>query len=1421
MSGNFNYFSLPESPTLILCNPDDTEIGVISNYSELQTDICLTDISSISYKIYWSYSDEENINEVYEKHMERREVYVDNLGYFIISDVSEFEDEDGRYKKIQAQSCESELNNINMPYVDGTYILYKAENFPDQKMPSEIVSQGDDYQNENCILYEIMKSIPSWTLDGQMELLGDNTASCNHDYSDLANTFRTFESTDTTIYSFLRNELSDSYECFVKFDIKNRKIRIVKHEDVFNELPVVISNENFLNKCEVKTTIDNYVNCLNVDGTTSVSIGSHNPMGGSTIYNFDHDINTGLIDGELKDALEYWKEHVSTSGKFDGVSFNRIETNILGGHEILYGQNCVQDWLDGISQISKYKTDLLEAIGSGEQSEIDTLIGWDAEHQSVDSNTQYLLGIGLDYVFSFVDKNGQTAVFDGRQKRIEYITQIANLTRLDDDKDIDTGSISNLFYDMQFDLSNLLYIYTPNMDGTHTRHSIFTTCSDELRYLSETARNLISAQELKIRIASELKNMTSTYNGFEAEYEALQSTQTESKYNIFLNEETGLWECEEKSDDNADILEVETLVDQLNIVKNYLTLAEREISAYENILGSDDDDMSQITVNGLVKCLSNFITTLQNQNGFRNRFAEKYINNVSDGRDVTELDRENAKNWSEKLYTNLTRYLKQQTYTDENIIITDSMSFDEKFQQEEDLYNKSVSMLAKISEPSYEVVVGAEAFVFIPELIEEIRSIYGHENVSDVLDIYNSVHIKLPDGDIPIFHFLKISTNYDEMTCDLTLGNRIRISDPASVFSDLQKTASSAANVIASERLSWGINEEKINALMSERLSNINTTQRAMTNSLNDVTFGDFGLKCFARDRNNNPSYGIWCANGVMMFMDENGSSKMAIGRIINSDGSVGYGFNGQSIVANTVTVDKLVAGALSKGTNYIRNGSFESETDYWDIPDGAILEEAYRKDLAYPTGYKCIYIKSGNTISQTLSSISSTAGENSYVLSFYYRRNTDEEDKAFDKIENLKISIINRDTDEEIGSCWHTDNQLQYNAVNNSTTSAWNRCYKLIHLPSVANIRVEIQNGSAYGICIDGVMLEKAVDLNDYTPHINETYAKYTTINDSGVTVYDGKIRILNNSGVEVFGADEGGNLTLTGNIRASGGDIAGWLIQPESLTYGKDQNGNPTYVCGISTKEDDPAFWSGYTGTGVVANEENTNFFVTRDGAVHAKSGKIGGWTIDSSKLYNGNGHTGMSTTGAYVFYAGDSSNYNFSVTQKGALFARNAEIDKKLTLKNGSYTMEFDGYTILMKYGNSDKFSSAISFTSTADGFFGSATNNANLAIAGSTKILFGTRPGGDWKGLCEIEHSISGSAFDAFYLKPCTGVLDRAMLGSAAQPWTDVWVEGSFGIPIQLSAIIQAISDTLVALPVVGARALYVAALTAHGITGLIT
>lgn len=1257
---SFDYYDRLEQPTLILCSPDDTEIGVISNPKDFNPTINFNDISNISYTIYKDPSPSAD-NTVYDKHIERRQVHVSGMGYFIINSVTEQEDDEGCYKKINAQSCESELNNISMPFISGTYQLYKAENFDDNWKPSDIPNRDKEYLNENCLLYEVLKSAPCWTLEGQSDFVDIE------EYIKLGETHRTFESVSSSVYAFLKNEMSESYDCYVHFDIENRKIRILKYEDVFEEIPVIISDENFLDSCVVKTTTENYVNCLDVDVTGGVNISSCNPLGDRLIYNFDRDIEMGLIDGELKEALEFWKNNLELSAEYSGYKINSI-TREVDGEEITFdGADSIQTWIDAPLKLTEYKVSLLEAIGTGIQEEIDKVL----------NNESFLSSVGLDYTQ------------EGLDKKAAYISDLRIASNLlentDENKALkDTSTIeqriSNIFMLISFEKDAILNINIPISDGInpYTREPLFVKTTETRTILGQN-HALIAAQELSKRfLATDSKNEISLLkaylNGYEAQLKAIEATVIEGTSTT-----------------------PEMIEDQKKTIQGYIDRVNADIEFYNDIVE---------TVNAMTASIDRFLNGGLNEHNEieigiyeRNRFIYRFT-------EYFNGDEDKANN----MYLKLTRYLKQQSYSNENIIITDSLSISEKSAKEQELYDDATNLLTEISVPGYEVTVEAESFMLLPEVREAINMVKLNQDdtlksgTDYTLNINSAIHIKLPSGEVPLFHILSISINYEEATCSFTFGNRLKMSDPSRIFADLQKTTASNTNIIAQERINWGINEEKVNELMSLKNSDIDTTFRAMSNGINNVTQGSDGWKCFATNEDGSAGYGMWAANGVMMFINENGNAEMAVGRLIDAGGNVKYGVNGHTLLANSVTADKLSVGSFSKGTNYIKNGSFENyiksddinKPECWNYDNGDGSYEV-TNEIRTPVGTNSLRAKNNIYLYQE-DDVEMPAGD--YVISYYYH-------KADNDLNGMRLGCMFSYMENSITK--HIDVMVYpYDNAEEITMSngiKWFRCSKCIKLTNPCEeLRVYAQffkNAECY---IDGIMIERSTFVNEYSPHINEMYAKYTNISDDGISVYNGKISVFNNNGESVIQGDTNGDLTITGVITAkAGGSIAGWNIGEDKIVKSTKIENVDKYT-GIKSSGNF-AFFAGATG---YDNGEPTNalFRVKHDGSLFADSANITG-VITASEL--------TATNSGKIA--------NWTIT-------KDALTGGMLRLERNGYITEFDGRSLRFGQYNSSgvyeekDFGSCISMRTSSNNVFNEPVDD-NLSIAGRSVITFGLR------------------------------------------------------------------------------------------------
>lgn len=154
--------------------------------------------------------------------------------------------------------------------------------------------------------------------------------------------------------------------------------------------------------------------------------------------------------------------------------------------------------------------------------------------------------------------------------------------------------------------------------------------------------------------------------------------------------------------------------------------------------------------------------------------------------------------------------------------------------------------------------------------------------------------------------------------------------------------------------------------------------------------------------------------------------------------------------------------------------------------------------------------------------------------------------------------------------------------------------------------------------------------------------YNGTTGLNNNTVGIYLGTDGIRNYSTSTQYVNITGGKITaqgvdLTGEITASSGSIGGWNIGTDtnkSLYYGNQTPGATTTNLILSPTSATNSNAIGGSGTGLKwFISAGKVFGVTTAGALYATSGKIGGWTIGTSSLYNSKSSYNNSNEGLYL--------------------------------------------------------------------------------------------------------------------------------------------------------------------------------------------
>lgn len=145
--------------------------------------------------------------------------------------------------------------------------------------------------------------------------------------------------------------------------------------------------------------------------------------------------------------------------------------------------------------------------------------------------------------------------------------------------------------------------------------------------------------------------------------------------------------------------------------------------------------------------------------------------------------------------------------------------------------------------------------------------------------------------------------------------------------------------------------------------------------------------------------------------------------------------------------------------------------------------------------------------------------------------------------------------------------------------------------------------------------------------------------------------------------------NAFLKGTIIATSGTIGGFTLSTNSIQNGAlGQDGSVMMSLGSNNSASigDSGNINGWTFTA------GSKFGVTKNGAMYATSGKIGGFNIDSTYLQSSDNTVGLSASASdWAFWAGgaDISTAKFRVNHAGQLWATRATITGNITATSGT--------------------------------------------------------------------------------------------------------------------------------------------------------
>lgn len=295
MSKYFDMFDQYNIPDFILVNPNGDELHVLQNCSNRKIKMLFSGISEISFTAPRYVNGMEM--PYYHLLEGRRRVFIEDIGYFIITEVKESSDGLAQTKDIIAQSIVIEFTMKDVVKFDNTMALYDVMN-PDKSL-----------------LHYIVGKVRGWTLGNvSMEL---------HDIH------RRLDVSNASLYNFMMKEVQDAYQCIFQFDIVNRQLHVRSLKDALRESNIYLSHDNLIQTVDVRQITEEIVTALSVTGRDKLSINQVNPLGTDTIYNFSYYKKEGWMSRKLVTAINAWEAKIESNRVGYSVLLTSLRTRYL------------------------------------------------------------------------------------------------------------------------------------------------------------------------------------------------------------------------------------------------------------------------------------------------------------------------------------------------------------------------------------------------------------------------------------------------------------------------------------------------------------------------------------------------------------------------------------------------------------------------------------------------------------------------------------------------------------------------------------------------------------------------------------------------------------------------------------------------------------------------------------------------------------------------------------------------------------------------------------------------------------------------------------------------------------------------------------------------------------------------------------
>ena len=283
-----------EKPIIYIANKHKEILGSVSVYDNLSLTCNLNAFQTVSFKIYRDVDGKKQ--DYFKLFEEEMLIMIPGVSWYEIH-VETNIDPTGISKSITGNSLECKL-------CDKRLVDFQV-NCNDLDIEDYVFTPFcNPTDPEHSLLHKILNVSPIWTVGHVDQSLWDIQ--------------RTFDESDTDVYSFLTGTVSEAFNCLFTFDTFNCTVNAYDLDKYGRNTDIFVSMDNLAQNMTEIVDENSIFTCYRVTGGDDIQIAEVNPNGTNKIYNFEYYLPMMPVELQTK-VKQYDTKYQELKPKYEDI----------------------------------------------------------------------------------------------------------------------------------------------------------------------------------------------------------------------------------------------------------------------------------------------------------------------------------------------------------------------------------------------------------------------------------------------------------------------------------------------------------------------------------------------------------------------------------------------------------------------------------------------------------------------------------------------------------------------------------------------------------------------------------------------------------------------------------------------------------------------------------------------------------------------------------------------------------------------------------------------------------------------------------------------------------------------------------------------------------------------------------------------